>query len=85
MFQLPSFLQLGRKTSDVFVTLYVMATLFGRFWLEPQLNGHFLLSVGLGAFALLFLWALYQVKFINPSWFGLLPERQVEMETAPDK
>ncbi|MCB0620074.1 MAG: hypothetical protein KDC43_24265 [Saprospiraceae bacterium] len=67
---MPKF-QLGRKASDWFVTLYVLGTLYVRFQLEPQFQGNFLISVGLGAFALLFLWALAKSKFINPSWFGL--------------
>ena len=66
-------IQLGRKLSDLFVTLYVMITLLLRFYLEPQLNGHFLASVGIGAFALLFLWALSKSNIINPSLFGLWP------------
>ena len=67
-------LQLGRKASDVFVIIYILGTLWLRFELENQLNGHVLASVGIGAFALLFLWALHKSKYINPSWFGLLKE-----------
>ena len=66
-------LQLGRKASDVFVVVYIAGTLLLRFFLEPQLQGRFLISIALGAFALLFLWALAKSKLINPSWFGLLP------------
>ena len=67
--------QLGEKASDLFVIIYILTTLWLRFKLEAQLNGHFLASVGLGAFALLFLWALNKSKFINPSWFGLLGKK----------
>ncbi|HMQ48919.1 MAG TPA: hypothetical protein PKA00_15790 [Saprospiraceae bacterium] len=59
---------MSRKLSDVFVTLYVITTLFLRLYLEPQLNGNFLISLGLGVFALLFLWALAKSKLINPSF-----------------
>ena len=65
-------LQLGQKASDIFVLIYIFGTLFIRFRLEEQLNGHILASVGLGAFALLFLWALNKSKYINPTWFGLM-------------
>ncbi|MBR9922214.1 MAG: hypothetical protein GYB31_15350 [Bacteroidetes bacterium] len=65
-------LQLSQKASDIFVIIYIFGTLFLRFQLESQLNGHILASVGLGAFALLFLWALNKSKYINPGWFGLL-------------
>ncbi|MEN0005721.1 MAG: hypothetical protein AAF798_16345 [Bacteroidota bacterium] len=72
---------LGRKASDLFVTLYILATLFGRFYIEPQLQGNMFVSLALGAFALLFLWAIVKTKLINPSYFGLIPtpeERQSE-------
>lgn len=62
---------LGPKISNLFVAIYVLATLFLRFYLEPQLKGHFLLSIGLGAFALLFLWALIKGKIIRPTIFDL--------------
>lgn len=74
--------QLGRKLSDLFVTLYIITTLFLRFYLEPQLNGHFLISVGIGAFALLFLWALAKSKVIRPSFFGLWPGEAEEEAAA---
>ncbi len=66
---------LGQKASDVFVVIYLAATLFLRFVLEPQLRGHLLISIGIGLFALLFLWALSKSKIINPSWFGLLGDK----------
>ncbi|MFZ1290876.1 MAG: hypothetical protein WAR79_12345 [Melioribacteraceae bacterium] len=62
---------LGEKASDVFVIVYVTLTLFIRFLIQPQLGEHYFISIGLGAFALLFLWALVKSKLINPSWFGL--------------
>lgn len=64
--------QLGRKASDVFVAVYLFCTLLLRFFLEPTLNGHYFISLALGAFALLFLWALSKSKFLNPGWFGLI-------------
>ncbi len=73
--------QLGRKLSDLFTTVYIFTTLAMRFYLEPQLNGHYLVSIGLGAFALLFLWALSKSKFITPSLFGLWPG-EAEEEAA---
>ncbi len=61
--------------SNVFVAVYILATLFLRFYLEPQLQGHFLISVLLGAFALLFLWALVKSKVIQPTIFNLGGDR----------
>ena len=66
--------QLGHIASDVFVVVYIMATLFGRLYVEPQLSGNYFVSIAIGAFLLLFLWALVKSKFINPTWFGLLGE-----------
>ena len=65
-------IKLGTKASDIFIVVYLFITLLLRFILEPQLGGHYLISIGIGLFALLFLWALYKSKIINPSWFGLL-------------
>jgi|APTNR8051073442_1049403.scaffolds.fasta_scaffold00229_4 hypothetical protein len=62
--------------SDVFVTLYIAATLYLRFVLEPQLQGRYFISLALGAFALLFLWALIKSRFIRPTFFGLMPPRE---------
>ncbi|MCB0636407.1 MAG: hypothetical protein KDC54_07300 [Lewinella sp.] len=67
---------LGPKVSDWIVTVYVIATLYLRFMLEPQLNGHFLVSIALGAFALLFLWALVKSKVLNPTFFGMYKQAE---------
>ncbi len=62
--------------SDIFLIVYIMGTLILRFFLEPQLQGNFLISVGLGAFALLFAWALIKVRVLNPSIFNLGRENE---------
>ncbi|MCW8848378.1 MAG: hypothetical protein OQJ81_00255 [Melioribacteraceae bacterium] len=67
---------LSQKASDIFVVIYILITLYVRFLLEPQLGGHILISIGIGLFALLFLWALSKSKIINPSWFGLLGKKK---------
>jgi len=67
---------LSQKASDVFVVIYVLVTLYIRFILEPQLGGHILISLAIGLFALLFLWALTKSKIIKPSWFGLLGNKK---------
>lgn len=48
-----------------------MATMLLRFLLEPQLQGRYLISMAMGAFALLFLWALIRSGFIKPTLMGL--------------
>lgn len=61
--------QLNRSVSRVFVVIYLFATLIWRFLFEAQLIGNALVSVIIGAFFLIFLWALIKSKFLNPEWF----------------
>lgn len=65
-------LQIGKTASDIIVTIYLLGTLLIRFLLEPQLQSNILISILLGLFGLLFLWALVKSKILNPGWFGLL-------------
>jgi predicted ferric reductase len=64
MFRLP------RIPSILFIIVYLMGTLFLRFVIEFQLQGAFLISLTLGAFCLLFLWAMIRSGFLNPGWFN---------------
>lgn len=73
-------LRLGKKASDIFVGIYLLITLYIRFAFESQLQGNFLVSMALGGFALLFLWALYKSDFIRPTWFGLIPTKEATTE-----
>lgn len=50
---------------DAFLVLYLIGTLGGRFLIEEQLAGRPLISVFLGLFALLLLWALKRVVFFD--------------------
>lgn len=67
---------LGPAASNVVVVLYVLGTLLIRFLLEPQLQGRFIISLVLGAFALLFLWAMIKSKVLNPTLLGLAEKIQ---------
>ena len=62
-------IKLGEKLSNVVVALYILLTMYIRFLVEPQLRGNFFVSIGLGLFALLFLWAMIKSKFLNPSFW----------------
>lgn len=73
---LTKYFPIGQKASDIFVLIYLGITLYLRFVLESQFQGRYLISIALGVFALLFLWALSSSKIINPSWFGLLPKKR---------
>lgn len=63
-------LVLSPKASNWFVAIYLLITLFVRFMLESHMQGHVLASVGLGGFALLFLWALSKSGYIQPTFWG---------------
>lgn len=67
---------LGPSASNVVVVLYVLGTLLMRFLLEQQLQGRFVISLAMGAFALLFLWAMIRSKVLNPTLLGLAEKIQ---------
>lgn len=69
---------LGSTASDWFIAIYITITLGLRFILEPQLQGYYIISLALGAFALLFLWALIKSKVLQPTYFGFFPSKQEE-------
>ncbi len=57
--------------SNIFVIVYIALTLLVRIFLEPQLQGQYLISIGMGAFLLLFLWALIRSGLLKPTILGL--------------
>ncbi len=67
---------LGPVASNIVVVAYVFGTLLIRFLLEPQLQGRYVLSIMMGVFALIFLWALIKSKVLNPTIFGLAEKLQ---------
>jgi len=75
-------MKLGFIASDIFVCIYIMITLFARVYVEPQLNGNYFISIAIGAFLMLLLWALVKVKFITPTWFGLMGDTRPSEEST---
>ncbi len=69
-------LRLNPLLSDLFIAIYLLTTLGIRFYLEPQLQQHPAASIGVGVFALFFLWALVKGGFLNPNYFGLFSYHQ---------
>jgi len=63
--------KLGKITSDIFIAVYILITLYFRFYIEPLFNGNFFASIFIGLFSLLIIWVLVKIKFLNPGWFGL--------------
>lgn len=70
-------LQLNGLASDIFISIYLLITLLFRFLLEAQLQGRYTVSLFIGGFGLLFLWALIKSKILNPNYFGLLGEKNI--------
>lgn len=58
--------------SDIFITVYVIVTLYFRFSFE---HNNYAVSPGLslifGLCCVAFLWSLIKLKIVNPNWFGL--------------
>jgi hypothetical protein len=66
-------LRLSPIASDIFIVIYVVATLLFRFKFEH--NNYAVspgLSIVLGLCFVAFLWSLIKLKFLNPNWFGLI-------------
>lgn len=65
-------LSLNPLTSDIFITIYVVITLFIRFKFE---HNNYAVSPGLslifGLCCVAVLWSLIKLKILNPNWFGL--------------
>jgi hypothetical protein len=64
-------LKLSSNTSDWFITIYVVITLIGRFYIESLFKIDLLNSLFMGFFTLFIIWGLIKIKFLNPAWFGL--------------
>lgn len=70
--------QLNSLTSDIFISIYVVITLFIRFKFESTRNIDPILSLVLGLCFLAIIWALIKLKILNPNWFGLLNSKKVK-------
>lgn len=62
--------QIGKNASRLLVWAYLLASLLLRMFIEPQLQGIWLLSLAFGVFGLLFLYALLRGGVLNPGWFS---------------
>ncbi|MEM6319227.1 MAG: hypothetical protein AAF960_16260 [Bacteroidota bacterium] len=63
--------------SDIFITCYLAGTLFLRFYLEDTLQGAYMVSMLVGVFGLLFLWAMIKGGILAPNYFGLIEKKTV--------
>ncbi|MEO9572033.1 MAG: hypothetical protein ABJH82_03065 [Polaribacter sp.] len=63
--------QINPLASDIFISIYVVATLYFRVKIQNDLPIGPAFSLLIGLLFVLFLWALIKVKVLNPNWFGL--------------
>lgn len=68
--------QLNGMTSDLLISVYVIATLFLRFKYESQATVGPLESMLMGACFVVIIWALVKLKVLNPNWFGLFNSKK---------
>mgnify|MGYP000253524142 CR=1 FL=1 len=69
-------LQLGSKASDIIIALYLGAMLYFRFQIEDAFRGQYLVSSFFGLLTILLIWFLVKKKVLNPTYFGLLKEKE---------
>jgi len=69
--------QLNAITSDIFISIYVVVTLYLRFKFENNQNVNPILSIMLGISFVAIIWALIKLKILNPNWFGLFTSKKV--------
>lgn len=70
--------QLNPIASDIFISIYVISTLYFRFKFENSGNIDPVLSLVLGLSFVAIIWALIKLKILNPNWFGLLNSKKVK-------
>jgi len=63
--------RLNPLASDIFISVYVIASLYLRFKFENEAPISPINSIVIGACFVLIIWALIKLKVLNPNWFGL--------------
>jgi len=69
-------IKLSPLLSDIFITVFVIVSLYFRFNIEFQQNLSPLNSIAIGIAFVLILWVLIKLKFLNPNWFGLFDRKK---------
>ena len=67
-------------TSDIFISIYVIITLYIRFKFESTTPIDPILSIVLGICFVTILWALIKLKILNPNWFGLFKSKKTSIK-----
>ena len=69
-------LRLNPLASDIFISIYAIASLYLRFKFESETPISPINSIVLGVGFVLIIWALIKLKFLNPNWFGLFKNKK---------
>jgi hypothetical protein len=69
-------LRLNPLASDIFISVYVIISLFLRFKFESENPVSPVNSIVLGIGFVVIIWALIKLKFLNPNWFGLFKPKK---------
>lgn len=69
---------LSPMVSDIFILVYVIATLYLRFKLENQVLLSTTASLMVGFIFIFIIWIMIKSKVLNPNWFGLFKTKKQE-------
>jgi len=62
---------LNPRSSDIFISVYAIVTLYVRLRFENATGVDPLLSLVIGLCLVIIPWFLIKLKVLNPNWFGL--------------
>lgn len=69
-------LQLSPLVSDVFICIYILVSLFFRFYFESKTDVGTINSIVIGASFVVIIWSLIKLKILNPNWFGFFKTKK---------
>ncbi|TYP96277.1 hypothetical protein C7447_10827 [Tenacibaculum adriaticum] len=69
-------LQLSPLVSDIFICIYILVSLFFRFYFESKTDVGPINSIVIGASFVVIIWSLIKLKILNPNWFGLFKPKK---------
>ena len=70
--------QLKPLASDIFISVYIVATLYLRLKLENESSVSPLTSLVIGLLSVFIIYAFIKLKVLNPGWFGLFGSKNVQ-------
>jgi hypothetical protein len=71
--------QVNPLISDIFISIYIVGTLYFRIKIQNELPITPLFSLLIGLSFVAFIWFLIKAKVLNPNWFGLFNLNKTEV------